>query len=259
MRFIFHSLLVTTLIISTIKYILSSLRMKLYLPRSFAFFISLAKLSTLLVGSTLTSQDAIYLSKEKLQKALHGVSRIYNGTATERGEFPYAAFILSTQNTGTSLCGGTLIASNVVLTAAHCISTDDNYVVAIGLHDASSSEDWVGHVYHVDEAIMHPEYISDQETNQFDAMLLKLSTGVANANQVIAKVDYDGSVADTIGSGTKLLTSGWGTTETSGMSSVLMSTTLQYIPSPLCDGLYGQAGPTVTQNHICAASWTTST
>jgi len=47
--------------------------------------------------------------------------KIIGGSFANRGQFPYQAFI--SINQGARICGGSLIAEDIILTAADCVDT----------------------------------------------------------------------------------------------------------------------------------------
>jgi secreted trypsin-like serine protease len=51
-------------------------------------------------------------------KASHNTGRIIGGNLATSGQFKYQVAVLTD---GSSFCGGSLIADNVVLTAGHCV------------------------------------------------------------------------------------------------------------------------------------------
>jgi secreted trypsin-like serine protease len=51
------------------------------------------------------------------------------GTPAAPGAWPSAAFIQDTTSAGTSSCSGTVIAPNVVLTAAHCVVNENTSTI----------------------------------------------------------------------------------------------------------------------------------
>lgn len=99
------------------------------------------------------------------QDQLEASPRIVGGTPVALGDYPSYGF-----NAGpTGLCGGTLVAPDIVLTAAHCegLFLDGWNQGGIDISGASSVE------FAVDEEFPHPDYTEGTEHN--DIMLVKLS------------------------------------------------------------------------------------
>ncbi|XP_035785792.1 brachyurin-like [Anopheles albimanus] len=60
----------------------------------------------------------------ELQKYRHAIGRkaVTNGFVAVPGQFPYFALLLPEFTIGTTLCGGTILTNNYILTAAHCVA-----------------------------------------------------------------------------------------------------------------------------------------
>ena len=153
---------------------------------------------------------------------------IVGGVEAERGEFPY---IVSLQM-NSHFCGGSLIAKNWVLTAAHCIYTPSVVTrgkVLIGVH---SLREPAPEVFAIKQAIKHPRY---QERNQFDYdfALIELSGESAFDPVMLNGKDME---VDLEGIST---TAGWGTTKESGpISQVLMKVDVPLIEQSKCEAAY---------------------
>merc|ERR1712088_612024 len=105
--------------------------------------------------------------------------RIVGGQETEQHEYPWQVGLVS-RNGRTPWCGGTLISSTHVLTAAHCTQTDASSIrVLLGEHNIADS---VFNRVDVAEIINHPDY--DGRTTDNDYAILRLSQAVTFTNEV---------------------------------------------------------------------------
>ena len=141
-------------------------------------------------------------------------TRIVGGTTAEAGDYPWQVAVLKKQ--GPSLffiCGGTLIADQRVVTAAHCTSgSASSLKVLVGTQRLSTG----GSILNVSSYADHPSYSSS--TDRFDAAVLELATsGIAAGGETLSLIGEEGSGDDGLWAPGKLLAiSGWGATSEGG-------------------------------------------
>ena len=169
-------------------------------------------------------------------------ARIVGGTQTIEGRFPYQVALV---NNSTAFCGGSLISSKWVLTAAHCYGYATH--VQIGRYDM----DDVLETYEEIEVlyqIPHPDYNPLTMNNDF--MLLMLQ----NESMYPPVILDDGSVS--FSNELELTVIGWGKTHDSifaGSSDVLLEVDVDFLPSFKCSRRYRPLGAEITDQMLCAA------
>lgn len=156
--------------------------------------------------------------------------KIVGGVETEPGEFPYMVSI----QINSHFCGGSLIAPNYVLTAAHCIFTSSlpgRGRVVVGLHKLS---DAAPEVFKIKRAIKHPKY-QQRNSYDYDFALIELD-GVSRFEPAI----LDGrEVHDIIPEGMMSTTIGWGDTAEGGsLSDVLLKVDIPIVTQAECTKAY---------------------
>jgi secreted trypsin-like serine protease len=165
---------------------------------------------------------------------------IIGGSQAAPGEFPFMAAILDETIAGTDwnkqFCGGALISSEWVLTAAHCAQGESagNLAVAVGRTTLSSSTQ--GQRRAVSEVHVHPQFNSPISLAH-DAALLRLASPVTLAPVRLATAADDGFEA----AGTPLTVIGWGNTKTSGQPNYpdqLMKVTVPVVSDASCANSY---------------------
>lgn len=137
-------------------------------------------------------------------------------------------------------CGGTLVAPNIVLSAAHCINAFSS--VQIGRHNKNdSTEDY--ETFGVLKKIPHPSY--NGNTLNYDYMVVLLDGSSTRTPAVMDEGD------DELESGRDVITIGWGTTSSGGsVSPKLLEVEVDIVSQADCDAANP---PTITDQMLCAA------
>jgi trypsin len=163
------------------------------------------------------------------------------GEVYPRDRYPY---MVSLVKYGVSVCGGSLVAPNVVLTAAHCRGHIEE--AHVGRYDITPMpKREVYEVFKVLE-VVHPYYQTRTSTD-YDFMLLKLN---GSSSRVPIQI---GNLTDAqLASARHLSVAGWGTTSFGGpRSHVLLEAVVDWVPHVNCTWAYGASQ--VTDSMLCAS------
>jgi trypsin len=188
--------------------------------------------------------------KDRWQQKPKGIfdTRIINGAEANEGRYSYA---VSLSDDIGHFCGGSLIAKDVVLSAAHCAG--GGYHVVVGRHDLRDESD--GEEITVDKELVHPDYDTDSTDNDF--MLVFLDSSITeNVNLVRISSDF-------IPEGEKVTVMGWGDThisdEVSRLADELQEVEVTTITNAECDASEGTIGgwddnynEQISDNMLCA-------
>lgn len=171
-------------------------------------------------------------------------ARIVGGLEIDVSETPYQ---VSLQYFKSHRCGGSVLNSKWVLTAAHC--TDSVAVPsALAVRLGSSTHASGGTVVRIANIFQHPKY--DPETTDFDFALLELQGELSFSDvvQPVALPEQDEPVED----GTLTTVSGWGNTQSASESNaVLRAANVPTVNQQECDRAYESFGG-ITDNMLCA-------
>jgi secreted trypsin-like serine protease len=167
---------------------------------------------------------------------------IVGGTTTTTTAYPFMMQI--TDASQNQFCGGTLVAANKVVTAAHCVvgETTSSVRVVGGRTYLNGTN---GTVSKVSKIWINPDYTD--ATNGDDVAVLTLSTSMSyTPASYVASTD-----TGVYATGATARIIGWGTTSESGSSSnQLRTATVPIVSNSSCAGSYGS--DYVASDMVCA-------
>jgi len=173
-------------------------------------------------------------------------TRIVGGEQSAKGEFPWNVALL--HKSYGFFCGGTLLSSRWVLTAAHCVmdSKAKQLSVSLGDHNIKTSDGETK--YNVEKIIMSPTY---PDSGDGDYALIRLSQTVVFTDRIKPACLPFKHTSDTF-EGKSVWISGWGQTSGSKPNSagkILNKVFVPIVSNKQCNKAYnGQ----VKSDEICA-------
>eukprot|EP00057_Strongylocentrotus_purpuratus_P010557 XP_011665031.1 PREDICTED: enteropeptidase [Strongylocentrotus purpuratus] len=177
-----------------------------------------------------------------------GQSRVVGGINARPGEFPWIGSLRVDEGSdrGTFACGATLISSQWVLTAAHCVQYYLDRVIFGILRLSGESEYEVN--AEVADIIIHPDY--DGETLDADIALLRLTEPVSFTDYV--RPACLASSSNELSDYRRCLVAGWGAISEGGdPSETLQKAVVNLLDQERCNSDVSYNG-TLTDNMICA-------
>ncbi|XP_049542599.1 brachyurin-like [Anopheles darlingi] len=116
----------------------------------------------------------------ELQQYRHNIGRkaVTNGFVAVPGQFPYYALLLPEFTIGTTLCGGTILTNNYILTAAHCVALSSSVLATggtaiLGAYDRSIAEPEQQRIrFDTSGITVHPGFTSLTLRNDIATVLL---------------------------------------------------------------------------------------
>jgi len=171
-------------------------------------------------------------------------NRIVGGVDATPNEYPWQV-ALKRNGQNSPFCGGTLIDSRTVLTAAHCRTSTTAFKVVLGDHDVTKVE-CEEKTVSVSSWTNHPNYNSGNQDNDF--AILTLSEDVQFSPSILPACLPSGTNFD----GKEATVTGWGTLYSGGpQPSKLQEVDVNIMSNTQCKGTI-YSDNQITENMMCA-------
>ncbi|KAL1404035.1 hypothetical protein pipiens_005477 [Culex pipiens pipiens] len=192
--------------------------------------------------------------------------RIWGGNETDLDEFPWTALIRYRRTNGvlTFNCGGSLINSRYVITAAHCFNERPGIQVAgvrLGEHTISNEgkdcqETECADVpvdRNIEKITVHEDYDANSKNQLNDIALVRMDRDVPSSHyiQPICLPTQESLNSRNI-IGHRLTAAGWGRTESGDPSDTKLKVVLEITEPNGCNTVYKPAGIVISDRQLCA-------
>ncbi|XP_063032898.1 chymotrypsin-C-like [Melospiza melodia melodia] len=178
-------------------------------------------------------------------------SRVVGGEDAVAHSWPWQISLqYSRSGSWSHTCGGTLIAPQWVLTAAHCISSSKTYRVVLGKQNLSEDDEPGSVAVAVEKTIVHEKWNSILITCSNDIALVKLAEEVQETDTVRAAcLPAAGKI---LSNNYPCYVTGWGRVRTNGpLADALQQALLPVVDYETCSK-WDWWGSTVKKTMVCA-------
>jgi len=197
----------------------------------------------LVVGFAILSCVAASAPQVDFVRAVRPTNRIVNGEAASVGQFPWQ---VSMKQNGYHFCGGSIVGTKYIVSAAHCYTTNTVFV-SMGIVDLSDDGAYKREIV---SFVKHPDYNSN--TLDYDYSVLTMKSAIPNNVDSVQVIEMAAAQTNKQYSG-MATTSGWGYTY--GFDHVtpdqLYYATLPLVSQSTCQSIWGHA-LTITDRIQCA-------
>lgn len=160
--------------------------------------------------------------------------RIFGGTEVQPQQASWVVelFVVTSSSADNGVfgdaCGGTLISSEFVITAAHCVHNKNASQILLNIGSVHSPGAVTNYSHRAAEVYVHPLYKGRLDNYRHDIALIRLST-YAPSTIIPLEIDYGLPPIDA-----NVKAYGWGETESGELSDQLLVTQLKYVPAAEC-------------------------
>ncbi|XP_069687385.1 trypsin-1-like [Periplaneta americana] len=176
--------------------------------------------------------------QEEIEEYSSG-SRIIGGRDAYPGEVPFQVSIQRKYYFGNGSfhwCGGTIIDSEHIITAAHCLSgipVEELIVFAGVLNKTWQSSESTKVVRNVTQVFLHEDFVYEKYLN--DIAIMKVSPAFPEDNSALQPMQLRKEEAPL---GLNCTTSGWGLLDSEEYPDILQIVSVPYIPEDECRQIY---------------------
>ncbi len=204
-------------------------------------------ITMILLAGTVHADTSLNASSRQKTSA-----RIVGGEEAEPGAWSWMAALINSYDKSEPynvFCGGSLIHSRWVVTAAHCVKISDwsnedmdpgDIAIVMGIHNVENDR---GKRVSVKKIISHPLYDNSGNSMDSDIALIELEYDVSYT--IIPLVSGESTLE-----GKEATAKGWGITGTGGYAEKLQQVTVPIVSNQTCKESY--MSDKITDNMICA-------
>ncbi|XP_047486873.1 mannan-binding lectin serine protease 1-like isoform X2 [Penaeus chinensis] len=179
-----------------------------------------------------------------------GASKIVGGEASTPGEYPWMVFLSIIDGDLSYLCGGSILTTSHIITAAHCVDYDSPQVIVVaGEHNVNKEDETITQIIRGKKITMHPKFNSKTQANDIAIITLKSSLEwTENVGPICLPPDNTFE-------NRKAVIIGWGLLDYPGSTfpDELQEAAVTVSDHKECKESYAFSNFPVTDKHICAA------